>query len=68
MGVKEMAEAHLQNVAQQINDLREQARRIETDIQTLVEYHQNGVQELNNNSSDSGDSAEVVPPQIDPVN
>lgn len=65
MGVREMAEAHLQNVQQQINDLREQSRRIETDIQTLVDYHQNGVQELNSNSGDIG---EVVPPQIDPVN
>ena len=35
-----MAEAHLQNGQQQINDLREQSRRIETDIQTLVDYHQ----------------------------
>jgi uncharacterized coiled-coil DUF342 family protein len=65
MGVREMAEAHLQNVQQQINDLREQSRRIEADIQTLVDYHQNGVQELNSNSGDIG---EVVPPQIDPVN
>ena len=66
MGLREMADAHLQNVQQQISDLREQMRRIEADIQTLTEYHENGIQELNSNLGDSSEG--VVPPQIEPLN
>ena len=48
MSVKDMAEAHLRNVQQQIGDLQEQRKRIEADIQQLSQYLQQGVAELNN--------------------
>ena len=48
MSIKDMAEAHLRNVQQQIGELQEQRGRIEADIQKLSEYLQQGVAELNN--------------------
>ena len=48
MSIKDMAEAHLRNVQQQIGDLQEQRKRIEADIQQLSQYLQQGVAELNN--------------------
>ena len=48
MSVKDMAEAHLRNVQQQIGELQEQQGRIEADIQKLSQYLQQGVSELNN--------------------
>ena len=47
MSIKDMAEAHLRNVQQQIGDLQEQQGRIEADIQKLSQYLQQGVSELN---------------------
>ena len=47
MSVKDMAEAHLRNVQQQIGELQEQRGRIEADIQKLSQYLQQGVAELN---------------------
>ena len=49
--IKDMAEAHLRNVQQQITDLRAQGQRIEEDIQRLSEYFQQGVAELNTGSN-----------------
>lgn len=48
MSIKDMAEAHLRNVQQQIGELREQQGRIEADIEKLSQYLQQGVAELNN--------------------
>lgn len=47
MEIREMAEAHLKNVQQQVQELQEQRGRIDADIQTLNEYLQQGVSELN---------------------
>ena len=47
MSIKDMAEAHLRNVQQQIGELQEQRGRIEADIQKLSQYLQQGVAELN---------------------
>ena len=47
MAIREMAEAHLQNVQQQLGELQAQKTKIEADIQTLSEYLQHGVEELN---------------------
>ena len=47
MEIREMAEAHLKNVQQQVQELQEQKGRIDADIQTLNEYLQQGVSELN---------------------
>ena len=55
--IKDMAEAHLRNVQQQITDLQTQGQRIEEDIQRLSEYFQQGVAELNSGSN--VDSEEV---------
>ena len=46
MSMKDMAEAHLRNVQQQIGELQEQRGRIEADIQKLSQYLQQGVEEL----------------------
>lgn len=54
--IKDMAEAHLRNVQQQITDLQTQRQRIEEDIQKLSDYFQQGVAELNSgNNVDSGE-------------
>lgn len=44
--IKEMAQAHLLNVQQQINDLEAQKTRIDEDIKALGEYLQQGAVEL----------------------
>jgi hypothetical protein len=44
--IKEMAQAHLLNVQQQINDLEAQKTRIDDDIKALGEYLQQGAVEL----------------------
>lgn len=44
--IKEMAQAHLLNVQQQINDLEVQKTRIDEDIKALGEYLQQGAVEL----------------------
>jgi peptidoglycan hydrolase CwlO-like protein len=45
--VREMAEAHLKNVQQQLAELQNQKARIEADIEKLGDYLQQGVAELN---------------------
>jgi predicted nucleic acid-binding Zn-ribbon protein len=45
--VREMAEAHLKNVQQQLAELQNQKVRIEADIEKLGDYLQQGVAELN---------------------
>jgi hypothetical protein len=47
MGVREMAEAHLKNVQNQLGELQNQKKRVEAEIQQLTEYLQKGVNELN---------------------
>ena len=47
MTIREMAEAHLQNVQQQIVELQNQQKLIEADIQKMTDYLQNGVAHLN---------------------
>ena len=44
--IQEMAEAHLRNVQQQIQDLQGQKEQIDKDIQMLSDYLQQGVAEL----------------------
>ncbi len=63
MSIREMAEAHLQNVQQQISELQNQQQMIEADIQKLTEYLQRGVAQLN----DSKPTIEDVQPPNHPV-
>ena len=51
MDLRQMAEAHLKNVDQQLQDLQQQRVRIDEDIQKLSEYLQQGVAELNTGNS-----------------
>jgi len=54
--IKEMAEAHLRNVQQQVQDLQGQKEQIEKDIQMLSDYLQQGVAELESvNNVESGE-------------
>ena len=55
--IKEMAQAHLLNVQQQINDLEGQKTRIDEDLKALGEYLQQGAVELD--VEDNVDSAIV---------
>ena len=53
-----MAEAHLRNVQQQIQDLQGQKEQIDKDIQMLSDYLQQGVAELESvNNVESGEVA-----------
>jgi len=54
--LREMAEAHLKNVQQQLSELQAQQARIESDIQKLSDYLQQGVAELNSEEAGSEDS------------
>ena len=55
--IQEMAEAHLRNVQQQIQDLEGQKEQIDKDIQMLSDYLQQGVAELESvNNVESGES------------
>ena len=60
MDVREMAEAHLKNVDNQIQELQNQGARIEADIQQLRDYLQQGVAELN---SGNNQTAPGPPPE-----
>ena len=51
MEIKEMAEAHLRNVQQQIQELEQRKAQIDEDIQKLSQYLQQGVAELNAESN-----------------
>lgn len=42
--VNQLAEAHLMNVQREISALNEQKTRIESEIQKLTEYFNNGLQ------------------------
>ena len=54
--IQEMAEAHLRNVQQQIQDLQGQKEQIDKDIQMLSDYLQQGVAELESvNNVESGE-------------
>jgi len=56
--IQEMAEAHLRNVQQQIQDLEGQKEQIDKDIQMLSDYLQQGVAELESvNNVESGEVA-----------
>ena len=56
--IQEMAEAHLRNVQQQIQDLQGQKEQIDKDIQMLSDYLQQGVAELESvNNVESGEVA-----------
>jgi len=46
VSTKEMAEAHLQNVDQQIQQLVQQKAAIESDIEQLTQYLKEGAKEL----------------------
>ena len=58
--IQEMAEAHLRNVQQQIQDLQGQKEQIDKDIQMLSDYLQQGVAELESvNNVESGEVATI---------
>ena len=61
MEIREMAEAHLRNVQQQIQDLERQKAQIDADIQNLSEYFQQGVAELNTESKPPVPEASSLP-------
>jgi len=58
--VREMAEAHLKNVQQQLVELQNQKSRIEIDIQKLSDYLQQGVAELNSEADESADVQPII--------
>jgi len=64
MGVREMAEAHLKNVQNQLGELQNQKTRIETEIQQLTEYLQRGVNELNVTVDSQQEDEEVPTPSL----
>jgi hypothetical protein len=59
MTVVEMAKAHLQNVAQRIEELTKQQALIQNEIEQLKSYVQNGVKDVQvfeeSNSNEEGD-------------
>ena len=59
MTVVEMAKAHLQNVAQRIEELTKQQALIQNEIEQLKVYVQNGVKDVQvfeeSNSNEEGD-------------
>ena len=59
MTVIEMAKAHLQNVAQRIEELTKQQALIQNEIEQLKVYVQNGVKDVKvfeeSNSNEEGD-------------
>jgi hypothetical protein len=59
MTVVEMAKAHLQNVAQRIEELTKQQALIQNEIEQLKAYVQNGVKDVQvfeeSNSNEEGD-------------
>ena len=56
--LKEMAQAHLLNVQQQINDLEAQKQRIDQDIQALRDYLLQGAETLDAEYNGSEEVAE----------
>jgi hypothetical protein len=55
---KEMAEAHLKNVESQIQQLEQQKTMIDSDIEKLRGYLNDGVKELSEPSETAGGSEE----------
>tara|TARA_R110002020_G_scaffold103752_3_gene243100 strand:- start:13249 stop:13479 length:231 start_codon:yes stop_codon:yes gene_type:complete len=53
---KEMAEAHLQNVDQQIQQLVQQKAAIESDIEQLTKYLEDGAKELSSKVDETSGS------------
>ena len=60
--MREMSEAHLTNVRNQVTMLREQQQKLVTEIENLEAYLNQGVQELDHASSTivSSSSADVL--------
>ena len=61
-GIKEMAEAHLRNVDQQIRDLEQQKEIIDQDIEKLKQYLSAGVSEMQSLNQTSLDPSQSVNP------
>ncbi len=57
-GIREMAEAHLRNVEQQIRDLHQQKELIDQDIDKLTQYLSEGVSEIQTTTQPSVPSAQ----------
>ena len=57
--LREMAQAHLLNVQQQIADLENQKNQIDIDIKTLNDYLEQGVSELEEESTASEEAEQV---------
>mgnify|MGYP001437165997 FL=1 len=57
--LREMAQAHLLNVQQQIADLENQKNQIDIDIKTLSDYLEQGVSELEEESTASEEAEQV---------
>ena len=61
--VLEMAEAHLLNVQREINTLEQRKVEIDTELEKLRSYLQDGVQELQSNVNENSPAeGEDVPP------
>ena len=56
VSTKEMAEAHLQNVDQQIQQLVQQKAAIESDIEQLTQYLKEGAKELGSDTDKASGS------------
>ena len=57
---REMSEAHLTNVQNQIGMLREQKQKLDAEIQNLERYLQEGKQELEKSEPDKADSVSAT--------
>ena len=62
--VREMAEAHLKNVQQQLAELQNQKVRIEADMEKLSDYLQQGVAELNSEQQEPVTTTSGPPKEI----
>ena len=56
VSTKEMAEAHLQNVDQQIQQLVQQRAAIDVDIERLTQYLEEGAKELTSDANEASGS------------
>ena len=59
MEIREMAEAHLKNVQQQIQELQANRDRIDADLRALNDYLQQGINQLNESNQ--------APPDFQPT-
>jgi translation initiation factor 2B subunit (eIF-2B alpha/beta/delta family) len=60
MSVVEMAKAHLQNVHSRVEDLKNQKKLIEDEINKLSLYIQKGLQDIEDLETDEGSDSEKV--------